>query len=196
MIDWVTIKGAVKPLISDLMSIPLAQVRWRDEAEASAWTAYPRFDLRILALGTFGYAEDRRSQPTATDDAIVNTVAQKRFTLSVRCDSDCQDLSAVQSGNVQRHAGALMETLKTRLQRQSTRNRIAGVFSITDFQPTRWFDYVDASGRQMSAYVLDLFCATVDNDLDVSPGAGGWINEVTGTGTLDVGTLTYDIKGS
>lgn len=191
MIDWAPIKSGIKSLLVDLTGVT---PRWNDEAEGGVWSGDPSLWLRLRALSEIGYEDERRSQPTATDDAIVNTTQQKTFTLSIRAESFSQDIADP------RHAGAMLETIKTRLKRRSTAIRLAGLFSIATYQPTKFFNYRDADDRLLNVYVMDLNCATVDNDIDTTPGAGGWINEVTTVGTItDAGatpqTLNLDVKG-
>lgn len=178
MIDWATIKKTAHDVIAGVMHLEPGQVRWRDEAEGGTWMRSPTLLLSIFAPSDVGYAEERRTHANDTDDAQVVVSQQKSFTLSVRAESFTQKIDEPN------HGAALLETLKTRLQRSTSISRLAGIFAITSFDKTRPFDYVDESNRKVSAHVMDLMCATVDNDLDTSEGAGGWIREVRGSGTI------------
>ena len=181
MIQWLNIKLAAKSTIVSLLALQPSQVRWRDEAEGGAWTNSPALWLRLFGLGEIGHAEELRyNDPSTPDaDAVVTVTQQKRFTLSVRAESFEQKIQGIA------HAGSMLETLKTRLRRTSSVEKLAGIFAIAQYLPTRFVDYVDENNRQVSAYVMDLSCLTVDNDVDSTTGAGGWINEVKGTGTIN-----------
>jgi hypothetical protein len=194
MIDWVTIKPTAKGLIADLTQLGSDRVLFADEAEGGTWSRDPHIRLTIFGLGEIGHQEERYQQPVlndTTDDLQVNIVEQKRFTLSVRCEGDTQDIADPM------HAGSILETLKTRLRRPTSAARMQGIFAIADYRPTKRVDYRDQDGRQVSAYVMDLACTTVDNDADDTPGAGGFVNETIINGTVSGVTLpTIDTKGS
>jgi len=162
VIDWPAIKDLAKTVIADLSG---AKVVWQDEAEGSAWDTTPIIYLRISALGDVGIPAE-----SVDEDETVTVSSQKRFTLSLRGESFDQDLA---SG---KHAGALLETVKTRLGRSSTIERLRGVFCVQETLGTSWFNYA-SQGRQVSCYVLDLACATVDNDVDELT-SGDFIEEV------------------
>lgn len=193
MIDWVAIKGALKPLVSDLMGLPPEQIRWQDEPEGTSWVNFPTVLLRVKSIVGNGTEEERR-EDQGDDDQTVNVCGQKHFTLSIRVESDTQDISDPNQ------AGAFGETLKTRLARTSSVERLTPIMGIADFLSTTWFDYVDKAGRQISTYVMDLLCLTVDNDPDTTDGAGSFINEaeIDGTLTDDAGinhAISLDVKG-
>lgn len=168
MIDWVSIKALAKAVLVDLSGVAVV---WQDEAEGSAWTQMPCIFVRISSLGQVDQAMELREDDDAGHDQTVTLAVQKRFTLSLRCESFDQDLA---SG---RHAGDILERVKTRLRRSSTIERLRGIFAVQQVLGTAWFRY-ESQGRQVSAYTLDLLCATADNDVDDTDGAGGYIDEV------------------
>jgi len=167
MIDWQTIRTVAKSLVEDLSGVT---VRWQDEAEGTVWDNAPIIYLRVSALVGVGIPEEQYKD-AVPDDMLVNVAAQKRFTLSLRAESFDQNLADGQ------HAGAILETLKTRLKRTTTIERLRNIFCIQESLNSSWFNYTN-QGRQVSAYTLDLLCATVDNDTEDTAGAGGYIDEV------------------
>lgn len=187
-IDWAAIKATASGLVATLTGLPDRQIRWRDEAAAGTWGNVPMIYLRISSITDVGFADERRDQPSdPTADAIVTVTQQKRFVLSIRCESFTQDIASPD------HAGTIIGTLKTRLQRHST------VFSdssmaILLYGDAKWFNYI-RDGRQVCVYTLDLTCGTVDSDVDTTPGAGNWIKEVQIQGTVDSDVITLDVKG-
>lgn len=181
MIDWITIKPALRDTVVTLMGIAPEQVRWKDEPEGSTWMNFPTVLLSVRDLVGVGVEEERRTDPVApaTDPQEVVTAGQKHFTLSVRVESDTADIADPNQ------AGSFGETLKTRFARATTVERLRGICSLAEYMSTKSFEYVDASGRAISCYVFDLLCATVDNDVDTSAGAGSVIESTTGAGTVD-----------
>lgn len=192
MIDWGTIKQQIEQTVAELTDLSPSQVQWRDEAKGGAWNNMPVIFLRIRSIEDVGFQEERRTQPTATDNAVVNVVQQKSFVLSLRCESFEQNIESP------KHAGTLVSTLRTRLRRSSSIFDRGVYFAIWDYGKANWVDYVNTAGRQVSCYVLDLRCATVDNDLDTTPNAGGWIGEAQVAGTVTDGAnpipVTQDVK--
>lgn len=178
MIDWATIKSTAHDVIADVMQLKPDQVRWRDEAEGGTWMLDPTITLRIFGTSDIGYAEELRSTPNATDDQVVTVSQQKRFTLSVRAESFTQKIDDP------KNAAAMLETLKTRLQRSTSITRMAGIFGIAAFQSSKNASYVDENNRMVNAFVMDLSCSTVDNDVDTSQDAGKWIGSTQGQGVI------------
>lgn len=197
MIDWQSIKTIGKSLIVRVSGLPENQVRWKDEAEGSTWVGDPSIWLNISTITQYGWDEERNTVPNSTDDQVINLVQQKGFTWSISAESFTSDIADP------KHAGALLDVVITsRLKRSSSEFTIAGIFAIADFRGgMRYAPYVDKSGRRVNRYVQDVICLTVDNDIDDTQGAGGWIKEVIGQGTVNnaVGstpsTVPYDIKG-
>lgn len=197
MINWPVIKSTAKALVADLTKLGPERVRWRDEAEGSTWTKDASIYLAVRDIRDLDYGQELRSNATDTDGNVIDTdqdvtiAVQKAFTLSVRCESFSQDLSD------KRHAGAILDAFSTRLCRSSTIERLRGIFAIADSTPPLWIGYVD-NDRQVSVYQMDLFCLTVDNDIDDTVGAGSYIDEIEIEGTIVDGanqrTIDLDIK--
>jgi len=198
MIDWAQIKEMAHAIISDLTDLGPERVRWRDETEGAEWADDPVIYLAIRDVRTLGSDEELRENALTEDgvlldvDQTVVISAQKLFTLSLQCESFSQDVS---DG---RHAGAILDKFVTRLSRSTTIERLRGIFAVTDSTPPLNIGVVDED-RKLSVYAMDLFCATVDNDLDDSAGSGGFIDEIEIEGIVDdAGTdraVNLDIKG-
>lgn len=196
-IDMVTLKSEVVDTISDLTGLnPLTQIKWRDEPAASSWDITPIVYLRVTTFDDIGWQEERRGTHVAGTDDVVTVVQQKLFTLSLRCESYVQDISDP------RFAGTIMSSLTTRLRRSTTTFDVQGSFAVAIYGPTKWFNYIDESDRQVSCYVKDLRCVTVDYDIDTMVGAGGYINEAIISGSVlnqdgsTIQTVSLDVKGT
>lgn len=169
-IDWINIKGVITTLIADISGLGPTGVKWQDEAEGGMWVVDPAVFLRISSVVGIGVEEERRSESLGNDQ-VVDLVGQRQFTLSIRAESFEQNIASP------RHASTVIENIKTRLIRTSTIEQYSGIFSIRDYMDAKWFNYTN-QGRQVSAYVFDLICLTVNSDIDNTLGAGSWINEV------------------
>lgn len=172
MIDWLTIKPLAQEVIRDLSG---CKVVWQEESQGTTWEKDPIVYLRISSLVQFGTpAEVRQDDPHGIVDSTVIVSAQKRFTLSLRAESFDQDL---EDG---KHAGDILERVKTRLKRSSTIERLRGVFCVLQELGANSFTYRNQN-RIVSCYTLDLLCGTVDNDIDDAVNAGGFIDEIRAT---------------
>lgn len=193
MIAWGRIKAATKPLIADLSGLPLVQVRWQDEPEGSSWVDAPVILLRLKDEDGIGIEEERRAtaeelevDPSLADEVVV--CAQKRFTLGIRCESFVDDIADP------RHAGVILSAVKTRLARTSTVERLHGIFGIETIQKTVRTGYTDDSGRALSVYIMDLWCLTVDNDVDTADGSNDVIEEVIVIGEVTDGETVLPVN--
>ena len=196
MIRWAEIKATMASQIARLTHLDPKQVRWLDEPVGPVWGNVPMVYLRRIANASIGMYEERRTDDdlAPAGDQSVTMVRQKLFTVSVRAESFTQDLGDPA------FAGNIIDLLETRIYRTTAVEDRLGLFAIVGNEPIRFFDYT-AEGRQISCHVLDLRCATVDNDNDDTDDAGGWIQRVQGTGTLYgvdntdvIATISEDVK--
>lgn len=171
-VNWTLIKAQINELIIEMTGLTAAQVVWRDEAAGGQWLTSPQIYLRISSITDVGYADELRTQQTdPTKDSVVTTVQQKKFVLSVRCESFEQDIANAN------HAGSILGTLRTRLQRTSSVWTDHDEMVLLTYGGAKWFNYVK-DGRQVCVYTMDMVCGTVDVDVDTTPGTGQWIKEV------------------
>jgi hypothetical protein len=188
MIDWQAIKDQIRQAVSELTEMQPNQVIWRDEAKGATWNNPPTIYLRIPGLQDIGVAEERTTLPGPDDNVVVEVSQQKTFMLQVRCESFEQNIASP------KFPGTILSTLRTRLRRSTSIFQRAGLFAIWDYGRVNKADFIAQDGRQVPCYVVDLRCATVDNDLDVSVGAGGWIREAEIAGTVDAVAVNLDVK--
>jgi hypothetical protein len=167
MIDWGNIKAAVNDLISDLSGLSPSAIRWRDQAEGTAWVEDPAVFLSIDNIVGNGIEEERVTA-VGDNNQEVELLGQRQFTLSVQCESFEQDLISP------RHAANVIETIKIRFIRSSSIERYRGIFGIRDYMDTKSFKYRN-QGRMICAYAFDLLCLTANSDIDRMPNAGNWI---------------------
>lgn len=191
MIDFTNIKRATADLFGRLIDLPPNQIRWEDEPEANAWTNDPMMRLNIKALASIGCEEEQRADD-GVNDGIVTIVGVRMFTLTVKIESMTQRLQDP------KNALQLASTLVTRLGRTSSVEALNDYYGVTDYSNIAYAPYVDSDGRKVNRYVIDFFCETEDNDVDGTPGAGGWIEEVIGSGTVTEGStvvaVPFDVK--
>lgn len=193
MIDWPTIKDETRQAICRSIALDPTQVRWRDEAVASTFVNDPSIWLRTSMTRRHGIEEELLTFVAPNRNQSVVLRGQRRFTLQVRAESFEQDISSPN------FAGNLIDAIAIRLMRSSTRAGVTS-FAIEERLPTVFFSYKE-SGRQVSCYVMDMMCLTVDYDPDISDGAGGWINEAIINGSIldasiNAVPVSLDVKGS
>ena len=191
-VNWAGIKHDVETMVAALTGLAANQVKWKEEAAGGTWALSPMIYLEIKSIKEVGYADERREFPDQHLSAqqTVEVVQQKRFILSIRCESFQQDIASPD------HAGTIIGTLKTRMQR-STAIFDRGLFSVSLYGDTKWFDFKRDS-RTVCCYVLDLTCGAVDSDTDTSADAGDWINEARIQGILPSSTfdpMNYIVGG-
>jgi hypothetical protein len=200
--DWTGIKAITTTVFAQLTGLSEAQVRWADDSEGSVWTDDPHLEITMLGPRQIGQDEERRddsadgqpSDPT-TNDGVVTVCGPREFTLTVACESQVQTLDD------SRNAAAILSNLLTRFGRTSTVEALDPYYAISDWTDIKRVPYRDAEGRLINRYVIDLLCLAADNDVDDTLGAGGWIGEVIGTGTVTDGgvntqTVNFDVKES
>ena len=192
-IDWPTIKSEISSLIADIGSISSKQVIWVDEAQGATWQQEPAVYLRISSVVRVGIEEERLTSSPQGLNQTVNVCGQRQFTLSIRAESFEQNVAS------DNFAGNLIDRIAIRIMRSTSIARLTSC-AVSTRQPTRWFNY-KSDKRQVSAYIADFIMLTVDNDIDTSADAGGWIGEAVISGTVkdapgnvsvvvDVNTLT------
>ncbi len=195
MIDWQTVKQKITDQVVSLSELPAASVRWVDDAGGSLVNGqFPVIWLRVSSVVAIGSEEERYQDSINVDDDLdVNMCGQRQFTLSIRCESLVTDIADP------KHSGNIIEKVKIRFWRTSSREQRAGSFTIANYLGTKWFSYIEA-GRPISTYVTDLLCNTVDNDIDTAQGAGDWIKEALVSGPVKdtddstLGTVDVDAK--
>lgn len=179
MIDWRGIKDVSKLLFGRLVGIPIAHVHWSDESEGSDWVASPHLEIEVTDEGAIGWDEERRAA-NGDNDVTVVVCGPRTFTLSVACESLTADAADPECGSF------VLGNLVTRLRRSTSIEQLAPHYAISDMTRPRRVPYRDEEGRLINRYVVDLLCLTADNDTDRTVGAGGWIGEVIGTGTVTI----------
>jgi hypothetical protein len=176
MITRAQVKATMGGILSNIAEIPPNAIRWMDEAQGAVWTDAPALFLRISPIQGQGIDTESIAGEGA-DDVVVTVDGQRRFTLSIRCESFEQDFASPQ------HAANVADTLRIRLKRSSTIAQWRGVCALESIQPTKRIDYKSA-GRSVSAYAIDLMMRTADQDVDTTAGSGDWIGEAIITGAL------------
>lgn len=171
-IRWDLIKPLLEDIIGDLTGAN-AKVRWEDEPKMATWGDVPMVTLRVTPTVAQGQEEEfTGTVVTETENLSTVVAGQRQFTLGVKVESFEQDIKS------DKFAANVMEKLRIGLKRSTTQARYQGIFAIENRLAINWTDYVDNSGRQVSCYIMDLAMRTVNNDVDESISAGGFISEV------------------
>lgn len=176
MIDWASIKSTISTQIATLTALDPSRVRWVDEPSGALAGVLPVVWLRVPSLVPVGMEYETRTD-NGTNDQTVTVVGQRDFTLSIRIESFTPDIAD------DRHSMNIGEALRTRLKRSTAIQARSGIFAVRQVLMAKWLGYVEAR-RPVSTYVLDILCGTVNVDADNTIGAGGWIGEVQGSGTI------------
>lgn len=171
MISRAQVKATMGGILSTIAEIPPNAIRWMDEAQGSVWTGSPALFLRISPTSTQGIDVESVTAEGDSNPQVVTVDGQRRFTLSVRCESFEQDIASPE------HAANIADTIRIRLKRTSTIAQWRGVCALEAMQPTNRVPYKN-QGRNVSAYVIDLMMRTADQDIDTTLGSGDWIGEV------------------
>lgn len=187
-INWALIKPTIQGQVSELSGLDINNVRWVDEPSGLVNGVLPVIWLRVSSIQSIGIDEERYDQ-NGTNDQTVTVCGQRTFTLSMRAESYTADLADPL------FAGTIIENVKTRVLRSTSKFARSDAFGISNYIATKSFVYIEA-GRPINTYVADFLCVCASNDIDTTENAGGFINEAIGTGTLDVGSINFDVKGS
>lgn len=175
-VDWATIKSAVASQIATLTGLDPRLVRWVDEPSGTLAGSLPVVWLRVSSLVPVGMDYETRTD-NGTGEQTVTVVGQRDFTLSIRIESFTPDIAD------DRHAINIGEALRVRLKRSTSIQDRSGIFAVREILMSKWISYIE-SNRPISAYMMDVLCGAVSTDVDDTTGAGDWIGEVQGTGTI------------
>lgn len=175
-VDWATIKSTISSQIATLTKLDPRYVRWVDEPSGTLAGALPVVWLRVSSLVPVGMDYETRAD-NGTGEQTVTVVGQRDFTLSIRIESFTPDIAD------DRHSMNIGEALRVRLKRSTSIQARSGIFSVREILMSKWLGYIE-SNRPVSTYILDLLCGTVSTDVDDTTGAGDWIGEVQGSGTI------------
>lgn len=176
MIDWATIKPAIASQISTLTGLATNRVRWIDEPSGTLAGALPVIWLRVSSVVNVGIDRELRAD-NGTGEQTVTVIGQREFTLSIRIESYTPDIT---DANCSLN---LANAIKTRMKRSTSVFARAGEYAIRQHLSTKWLSYIE-SNRPVSCHIVDLLCITADYDVDTTTGAGDWIGEVQGSGTI------------
>jgi hypothetical protein len=179
MIDWATIKPSISSQIATITGLapaPNGPVRFVDEPGGQLAGISPLVWLRIDNIVTVGVDREVRTD-NGTGQQTVTVVGDREFTLKVRVESFTPDIADP------KHAANVGEAIKTRLKRSTSAQARAGIWGVREVLATKKLEYVEAN-RPITAYLVDVLCCTVDNDVDATTGVGDWIGEVQGSGTV------------
>lgn len=176
MIDWASVKSTIATQIATLTALDPSRVCWVDEPSGTLAGKLPVIWLRVSSIVNVGIDREERTD-NGTNDQTVTVIGQREFTLSVRIESFTPDIAdPMCSANI-------ANAIKTRMKRSTSIQSRAGQFAVRSWLGTKWLSYVE-NRRPISCHVVDLLCITADYDVDNTIGAGGWIGEVQGAGTI------------
>jgi hypothetical protein len=184
-------RDALSLAVSTMIGIPPGNVVWKGSFQEGSRVVGTRVVLQANSIKTTGWDEERREDPDALDDQVVNRCGQRSFTWTIQIE--CQNQGAVTTARV------LADQIRVRLWRPSTLAIVNNAnMAMGNILGTAERDFVD-DGRMISWASVDVNVISVENDIDDSPGAGSWIGEALIDGTIKSGTdtisVSLDVKG-
>lgn len=144
-------------------------VEWGDTSEASYARKYPRVDLSIASVISYG-DDETRIDVNALDDRMEYISGPRRFTWSIRVEADEASLGEILT---------VSDRIKARLGRRDAYAIFldAGL-AAADYSPTQVLSF-DMDGRKLAAATFDVFVNCAENDQDESEYAGETIEQAS-----------------
>jgi hypothetical protein len=180
MIDYPSIRPALKSLISDLSSVDERNVVWEDQGQLYGQT---QIRLKIASPTSIGidwatYEDNEEGELTA----IIN--GQREFTRSMSVEAISQEDDEF--------APSYLERVRTRIYRESSLIRLRKVnLSIANIQNVIEVPFNDGD-HIWSKYILDIRFNTIAVEEDTTYD-GGWIETVEINSTLNPGSRQTSI---
>lgn len=193
--NWQLIRPALAAAIVQMTGLDPRLVVWKGTLAERSQVIGTRVVLSTNSVVSVGIDETRREGSlNPLDDAMVTITGVRQFTWTVMIEAQNQGVGDT--------ARELIETVRTRMGRQSTIDALGtvGIGLANDLAVTHT-DYLE-SGRMVSMAALDMLMNAVENDDDDTVDAGGWIGEVDvvsglvkDTDGTTLGTITEEITG-
>jgi len=184
--NWPVIRPAILSAVVSATGLAPSCVFWKGSKEEAGWTSGGVVaKCNILSPGQFGRDESRAKYDPNTQTRTVTNSGARKFTLSVRFET--------QDGSDSGVALVYADRLRTRIRRRSIADALlAAEVSVATMNDTQTFDGIRMQGRIISVAAMDLIMNGVENDVDTTQGAGDWIKQASMTGTLTDtdGTIT------
>lgn len=195
--NWPTIRDTLQLSVSKMTGLQIDDVVWAGSFAERSMVVRTRAILRANAVNTVGVDETRYQNSTnPLDDMQATRVGQRDFTLTVQIESQDQDPPG--------WARTLIDRVRALIQTADLVQLFASVgIAVSRFLGTQHFDYL-ASGRMVSASIMDIKMLGAEMITDATVGAGGWINEVLTASTPISGPdgqplpsqINLDVRGS
>lgn len=164
--DWSAIKGAIVQAVKDATG--LTDVIW--QGEPAGWRAATHIDLVLrspVAIGIDEYVHEF--------DGVgleFTAAGQRRFTVSVRIESDSQTPGEESPGHYS-------SRLRTRLRRPAILADLREEdVALSRIESTQEVEYTSPDDRQVSLAQTDLILLAAENDIDSSASTDEWIETV------------------
>lgn len=144
-------------------------VEWTDTSEASYARSYPRVDLSIRSVISYG-TNEQRIDVTELDDRVEFMSGPRRLTLQVRVESDQASVG---------EAVYVADRIRSQINRRDAYAMLldAGL-AVSDAMPVQVIDF-EKDGRRYTVAVLDLYVNAAENTQDDSEYAGETIEQVS-----------------
>src|SRR5688500_4378618 len=116
--NWPTLQAAIKAAIVSALGVTDSQVRWRDEASAATWGAFPSIRLALQDPRAIGIDQVSYAYDADADEYQPTHEGNREITIEVRIESDSQAPGADA-------VGYLASRMRTRIRWQSIQTALS-----------------------------------------------------------------------
>jgi hypothetical protein len=169
-VSWSTIRSTVQTVVASIDGISeAAAVTWADAGAAAYYRKFPRVDLSVLAVATYG-EDEHRIDIDELDQRIEYVSGPRRITLTIKVESDQGG-----AGESMTIADAIRTGLRSRA---SSATFLAAEIAVADITGTQFLHY-KADGRSYSVATMDVILNAAGNTVDDSEYAGETIEQAS-----------------
>lgn len=184
---WDLIRTTIAATIAGLLpGFDATNIVWEGEFPARSYVTTTRIVLAVSPERSIGENEERRADAEGDDDSVLDQVVvlcgPREFTLSIKVESQKQPPEGEKL-----EARYLIDKICTRLDRKSALAQLLTAQLGKGRVLSKIYRDEVRSGRTVTYAAADVLMLGVENDVDDTPGAGGWIGRVIGEGTLQPG---------
>lgn len=168
--NWAAVRSALIDAVRDVAGLDHSgAVEWADTSEASYARNYPRVDLSIRSVVTYG-TDEPRIDINDLDDRLEFVSGPRRLTFQVRVESDQATLG---------EAVYVADRVRSQIGRRDTYALLlAGGLAVAQMMPIQVIDF-EKDGRKYVVAVLEMYVNAAENEQDTSEFAGETIEQVS-----------------
>lgn len=169
--NWAVLQPAIRAAVQASTGLVMnGGVEWDGSSAATALR--PPVVANLSTGSVLAVGQDEEREATAAPDRTVMISGQREIHVTVKIETQNQADDAI--------ALVYADRLRVRIQRQSVVDALASAgLALADVSATTKVN-VTRQGRVLSVYITELTLNAAENDVDDTPGAGDWIEKVTG----------------